>query len=213
MNDFVVGSTTIGTTEEIAALAECARRGTLRARKTDRQADGDTRYWGVDTSQSQVLGTLKEFAEAQFVAAAGASPAMSFIMVNHIDATRCPNGSGGGWHRDSFNAQYKAFAYLTDTTRNSLGAFCFLPASNSIPFRLVSLGSRLLSGANRYSDRVIDTALKAGFSKRVVLLDAGIPFFVNTSLIHRGLPIVEAERVMATVYMFATFSQQFSDYQ
>jgi hypothetical protein len=213
MNDFVLGSSTIGTAQEIGSLADRARTGTLMARKTDHQTDGDTRYWGVDVSQSQVLSALKAFAEAQFAAAAGTPPAMSFIMVNHIDARRSPNGSGGGWHRDAFNAQYKAFAYLTDTTRQSLGAFCFLPASNTIPFRLASLASRLLSGANRYSDRAIETVLKAGFSKRVVLLDAGIPFFVNTSLIHRGLPIVEAERVMATVYMFATFSQQFADYQ
>src|SRR5262245_56107150 len=138
MSNFVVGSSRIGTREEIAAVADLARRGTLVARKTYRQSDGDTRYWGVDTGQSHVLAALRQFAEEHFVAAAGVRPAMTFVMVNYIDAERCPNGSGGGWHRDAFNAQYKAFTYLTDTTRQSLGAFCFLPASNSIPFRLVS---------------------------------------------------------------------------
>jgi hypothetical protein len=166
------------------------------------QADGDIRFWGVDVSQSSVLRRLKDFGENCFAHVTGKPPALSFIMVNHIAAARCLGGSGGGWHRDSTRCQYKAFVYLTDVERESQGAFCFIPASNSFPFWLVSMTYRLASGANRYSERVIEALSRIGVARAPVLLKSGIPFFMNTSLIHRGLPISEGQRMMATVYMF-----------
>jgi hypothetical protein len=187
---------------DLASLRAKILDGTLCARRVDAQPDGDTRYWGVDTSQSVVLHRLKEFGELHFVTATNRPPALSFIMVNHIDAAKCPGGSGGGWHRDSTRRQFKAFAYLTEVDREAHGAFCFIPASNAWPFRVVTLLYRLLSGGNRYPDRAVAAVLKAGVRAFPVLAEPAIPFFVNTSLIHRGLPISEGQRMMATVYMF-----------
>jgi hypothetical protein len=132
-------------------------------------------------------------------------------MVNYIDAARCPAGSGGGWHRDSSRRQYKAFVYLTDVERESQGAFCFIPGSNSLPLWLVSVTYRMISGGHRYPERVIAALSRAGAARAPVLLKSGVPFFVNTSLIHRGLPISEGRRMMATVYMFEDIPVEMAD--
>jgi hypothetical protein len=174
----------------------------LKAMRVDVQPDGDKRYWGVDATQSRVLQRLENFGNACFANATGKPPEYSFVMVNHTDAHQCPNGSGGGWHRDSFRRQYKAFTYLTDVERESQGAFCFIPASNSLPVRLASVCHRLVSGGHRYRDGTINRCARVGLTRRAVLLKAGVPFFVDSSLIHRGLPISEGRRIMAAVYMF-----------
>ena len=197
-----LGDSIVHAPGEIATLIAAVAERRLRARKTVVQSDGDVRYWGVDESQSVVLGRLKTFGERCFADRTGRPPTLSYIMVNDIDAARSPNGSGGGWHRDSFRRQYKAFVYLTDVERESQGAFCFVPASNMSFCLVASAVYRAVFGANRYKDRAMDALVRAGLSVRPVLLKSGIPFFVNTSVIHRGLPITEGRRLMATLYMF-----------
>src|SRR5262245_27080087 len=157
---------------ELSGLLDSVRCGTLAAKRVDRQADGDTRFWGVDPSQSSLLVRLKQFGEARYRERTGSAPLLSFIMVNDIDASRSPNGSGGGWHRESFRPQYKAFLYLTDVTRESQGAFCFIPGSNGRVIRLGSAGWRLFSGANRYDDGVVSILKMIGTKPKPVLLPA-----------------------------------------
>lgn len=198
----IVGESLERTPGEVAALAARVLRGELVAQRVVVGSDGDTRYWGVDVAQSGVLRRLKEFGEAHFTAVTGKAPGASLVMVNYIDAERSPTGSGGGWHRDSFRAQYKAIVYLTDVERASQGAFCYLPHSNGRLFRWMSALYRVATGGNRYSDSLMSKLLKLGVRKEVVLSKAGIPFFIDTSLIHRGLPISEGHRVTAFVYMF-----------
>lgn len=185
-------------------------RGSIRAKRTD-DTEGDLRYWGADLTQSPVLQRLKSFGERHFIERAGTAPELSFVMLNVVDARTCPAGSGGGWHRDALTRQYKAFVYLTDVERASQGAFCFIPASNALPFRASSLVHRLATGGHRYSDATIDALLRAGMRAEAVLLKSGLPFFAATSLIHRGLPITEGRRIAATLYMCEAVSPEFAD--
>ena len=185
---------------ELASLASQVRSGELSCRAVV-EVQGDRRFWDVDPSQSACLPRLIEFAQRQFAHATGRQPRALVVMINHIQAARTPSGSGGGWHRDSFHDQYKAFAYLTDVQSESQGAFCFLPGSNGALLRLGSALHRVMTGGNRYTDRAIERLLAAGACCQSVLLPAGIPFFLNTSAIHRGLPIREGERIAATVYL------------
>ncbi len=195
---------------EVASVVAMVLDKTLLAKRVN-VTEGDVRYWGVDLAQSVVLRRLKSFGEACFQERTGRRPA-SFVMVNYIDAQTCPKGSGGGWHRDSLGSQYKAFAYLTDVEREAQGAFGFIPASNSTLVRLPSLAHRVLSGGNRYRDRTINAILHAGFVCQPVLLKAGIPFFLDTSLIHRGLPIVEGHRIMVALYMYDNVPEEFASF-
>ncbi len=198
---------------ELSALVSRVTTRELRAKKVDQQSDGDIRYWGVDPDQSPILRRLYEFGVQQFATQVGHKPKFAFIMVNYIDPVKSPNGSGGGWHRDSFRLQYKAFCYLTNVEREAQGAFSFLPGSNGFLFRAVSAAHRMFTGANRYSDQAMRALTGLGFKRETVLQPAGIPFFLDTSLIHRGLPISESHRIMATVYMFEEASPEFASYQ
>jgi hypothetical protein len=203
MRDYILGTTLEVLPGELDALADTVRQGRLIAQRVDQQSDGDVRYWDVETSQSEVLRRLKEFGEQCFKNRTKEPPRRSFIMINRIDAERCPNGSGGGWHRDSFRRQYKAFTYLTRVESESQGPFCFIPASNSPPFRLISALHRLITGANRYSDLGIRRFVTWWCIPQAVIVNPGIPFFVDSSLIHRGLPISDGERIMAALYILA----------
>lgn len=198
---------------ELQQIVERALIGELPAERIDHQKDGDIRYWAVDVSTIPGLHRLVEFGQREFRNATGEDPLFAFVMVNTIDAERSPNGSGGGWHRDSSRRQYKAFMYLTEVTRPTQGAFCFMPGSNSRWFWLASMAHRVITGANRYSDRAIHALTTFGFRAVPVLLPAGVPFFVNTSLIHRGLPITEGVRVMATLYLFEDIGKMAADFK
>jgi hypothetical protein len=209
MADIVVGKAIANGIDELAALRQVIAGGRLSARKVDVQSDGDTRFWGVNPEVSAVLARLKAFGHTAYEEANGRPPAASFLMVNHIDALKSPAGSGGGWHRDSLKTQYKAFVYLTDVEKETQGAFAFVPGSNGPFWRFMSIGYRLATGGSRYSDSLMSLLLGRGVQGRPVLLKAGIPFFLNTSLVHRGLPIVEGERIMASVYMFDSMPDQF----
>lgn len=206
----VVGESLERTPGEVAALAAQVLRGEIVARRAVAQPDGDTRYWDVDVTRYPVLERLRVFGEHHFRAVTGRPPGSSMVMVNYIDAQRSPGGSGGGWHRDSLRRQYKALVYLTDVERVSQGAFCYLPNSNARMFRAVSTVYRGLSGGNRYSDRLVNSLLRFGVTKQELISKAGIPFFLDTSLIHCGLPISEGCRIAAFVYMFEnTLTEEF----
>ncbi|GEM_PF-5518542 len=198
-----VGDSLEPTPGELARLTGRIRKGTVRCRAVV-EMEGDRRFWDVDASQSACLERLVEFAQRNYTQATGRPPRVSVVMINHIEAGRTLAGSGGGWHRDSFRDQFKAFAYLTDVRSESQGAFCFLPGSNGGVLRLASALHRAVTGGNRYSDRAIGLVLAAGARSETVLLPAGIPFFLNTSAIHRGMPIREGDRVAAAVYMADT---------
>jgi hypothetical protein len=213
LESVVLGHSLVADRNELEALVAKVIGRQLLAQKIDRQADGDTRFWAVDETESAILARLTAFGRRAYRDATGDDPVYSFIMINYVDAVTCPDGSGGGWHRDSSRRQYKAFAYLTDVNRPSQGAFCFIPASNSRLFWVVSMAYRLIFGGNRYSDRAIRLLTKMGFSARPVLQSAGVPFFLNTSLIHRGLRITEGHRITATMYIFEDVERMSEDFK
>jgi hypothetical protein len=125
-------------------------------------------------------------------------------MMNWIEATRSPTGSGGRWHRDSLRRpQYKAFVYLADMSHESQGPFCYLSRSNRLVVRLLSVLVWLLRRRLDYDhpDWLVRALRVLGVVRRPVLAAAGMPFFVNTSLLHRGLPITSGDRIAATVYL------------
>jgi hypothetical protein len=211
--DIVIGESLERESGELARLLDSILAGQLVAQKVDYQPDGDVRYWGVDVSQSGILMRLKEFGESLFKQVTGTPPIFSFIMVNVTDSERCPWGSGGGWHRDSSRRQYKAFSYLTDVEKEPLGPLSFIPASNSGLLWLISMIYRIVTKGNRYQDSTINALFKLGIASSPVLLKAGIPFLLNTSLIHRGMPMSEGRRAMAAVYMFEDIERMSDDFK
>jgi hypothetical protein len=210
-HSIVFGESLFDSNEQPGEIIESVIAGKLSARKVATY-EGDVRYFGVDVEQSPVFRRLQSFGHRCFEQRTGHAPSFSFIMVNLIDAVKSPTGSGGGWHRDSLQSQYKAFAYLTDVFDVAQGAFCYLPASNNSVIRGASAIHRILSGGHRYTETTISRLVQLGLAREIVLQKAGMPFFLDTSLIHRGLPITEGRRLMATLYMYDHAPKEFASY-
>lgn len=163
---------------------------------------GDHRYWDVQCESYDLLREFREAAIGKFREEVGRNPSSIILMLNHVSATRCPGGSGGGWHVDSVRSQYKMFMYLTDCESKTLGPLTLLTSGFSLIDRAVVYLNYIFGGRFRFSDKAIQILKRIGFKERPFLLQSCIPFFVNTSYIHRGGEISAGDRVMVTVYMF-----------
>jgi hypothetical protein len=195
--------------KELSGLIGKIESGSLDAGYVQECDDGDLRYWDVSDSASPVIPKLEGWGEKLYRERVGEPPAQSFVMVNRINPSDAPEGSGGGWHRDSFREQYKAFVYLNTVDTVEKGPFCYVSGSNNPIVRGFSAVYRLVTGGHRYPPWLVNLGLSAGLQANPVLAQAGHPFFVQTSLLHRGLPITQGERYAATLYMFGDDDESF----
>lgn len=211
MNEIIFGQHLEEQPGEVAELVKMVESGNVKAQVVASQKDGDVRYWAVDLDQSPILRRLMDFANAQYKAVTGELPARSFVMMNLTDSKKAPQGSGGAWHRDSFPDQYKAFVYLVDVDSETQGPFAIVPKSNSPQMRAVSALAWLAKGRKNHDQPswVLRLMERTKMEKRPILAKAGMPFFANTSLIHRGMPITEGRRIAATAYLFKQGDQPF----
>lgn len=107
--------------------------------------------------------------------------------------------SGGGWHRDNHELQFKALLYLTETTERN-GNFQWI--TNSSQRQVGFPTSRTPSYNTRFNDTTIETLILN--EEECTLVDiVGTPGTVvvaNTSYIHRGNLIEEGTRKSLTQY-------------
>ncbi len=121
-------------------------------------------------------------------------------MANKVKYNKNNLGSGGGWHRDDFNFQFKAILYLNDVSTDN-GPFQLIENSNGL---INIIKDWITSRFNIKSTRIDDA--------NVVLLDkdrlktitgkAGTLILVDTSLIHRGKPLTSGLRYAITNYYY-----------
>ncbi|MBL8954855.1 MAG: phytanoyl-CoA dioxygenase family protein [Myxococcaceae bacterium] len=128
-----------------------------------------------------------------------------FTMAGHLRPTDGNLGSGGGWHRDTAaEHQFKALVYLTDTTEQT-GAFQYVPGSHrlrSLVRGIVTAGAHF--GQHRFEDaEVARICAAAGTEPRTFAGAAGTLLLVDSSGIHRGMPIATGERYALTTYYFS----------
>lgn len=183
-------------------LADLIKSGNIACKRKDHQSDGDIRYWNVDASQHALLAEFKRRGNELYAKTTGHPPAHSFIMINDIEAGRSPEGSGGGWHLNSYKQQYKCFMYISDVEADEMGAFAYFPQSHSWWFRPYAFAKRVLFHSIRFSSREIRLLRAMGVSYTTVKGPKGTNFFLDTSYLHRGLPIEKGRRLMATLYCF-----------
>ena len=114
-------------------------------------------------------------------------------------------GSGGGWHRDSvYQTQYKSIVYLTDVKINN-GPFEYIFGSHKKSTVLNSiLENNFSANQNRLNQEQINNFLKSNPSAKTKIMTAkkGTVILVDTSGIHRGIPIQEGTRYALTNYYF-----------
>lgn len=127
-----------------------------------------------------------------------------FTMSNRIIAAKGNLGSGQGWHRDSVNErQFKVILYLTDVKEEN-GPFQYLKGTQN--------KKSVLEGIINYDFKYNHNRLKEDDVQRYVDTGkyelstltgkAGTLIIVDTSGIHRGMPIQEGERYALTNYYY-----------
>jgi len=112
-------------------------------------------------------------------------------------------GSGEGWHRDAFFRQFKAIIYLSDVTEEN-GPFQFIEGSYKLGNILKDIWhGKLGYMQNRIRDDQVDALLRKDTSRlQTYTAKAGTLILVDTSSIHRGMPIREGVRYALTDYFF-----------
>lgn len=127
-------------------------------------------------------------------------------MAARMDARKENLGSGGGWHRDMiYGRQIKSIAYFSDVTLEN-GPFQFLDNSHKDSSILETI-SRCDIGAfqNRFTEADVDKIVKlGGYDLLTFAGKAGTLMLVDTTSIHRGMPIQHGSRYALTNYWFET---------
>lgn len=123
-------------------------------------------------------------------------------MANKIIPTDNNLGSGQGWHRDSVNTkQFKAILYLTDVTKKR-GAFQYIKGSQKKKSVLEGIVRHDFNhNHNRFSNSEIEKFTNnKKYDISTFTGKAGTLLLVDTSGIHRGMPIEEKNRYALTNY-------------
>ncbi|WP_424992298.1 phytanoyl-CoA dioxygenase family protein [Oceaniradius stylonematis] len=105
------------------------------------------------------------------------------------------------WHRDSFGRQVKALAYLSDVSE-ATGPFEFVDGSHRLARIVRDLhrgGLKLLQW--RLSDEDVSRMKqRTGVESRKVVAPEGTVILVDTSCIHRAMPVADGIRYAITNY-------------
>jgi hypothetical protein len=109
--------------------------------------------------------------------------------------------SGGGWHRDNHDKQFKTIMYLSDVTENN-GCFQFI--TNSSKKHIGYPEPRTANYNTRYTDNTIKDILEKYKNCKIhdIVGKKGTIILVDTTYIHRGKVIEEGERYAMTEYYF-----------
>lgn len=112
-------------------------------------------------------------------------------------------GSGGSWHRDSIFRQFKSIVYLTNVDENN-GPFQVVINSH-LPKQIQQdeKSANLDSMQSRFDQQTVERLLKQNPERLKTLTGkAGIVILVDTSIIHRGIPMKKGTRYALTNYFF-----------
>lgn len=161
----------------------------------------DKRIFGAESLDNEI----KKFFSNKFIRRIGENYCKYKIknmttMANRVDYKYKNEGSGAGWHRDSYFNQFKSIVYLNDVNINN-GPFEILIDSEKFSN---SLKVAFMLNKNCTDSRFTNKDIKKiSFMKRVKLpAKAGTLIMANVSSIHRGSPLKESKRYALMNYYF-----------
>ena len=112
-------------------------------------------------------------------------------------------GSGGSWHRDSIFRQFKCIVYLTDVDENNGPFQMILNSHTPKQIKNDEKSANYESMQSRFNSEEVDILVKQNPERLKTLTGkAGTVIFVDTSVIHRGLPLKQGPRYALTNYYF-----------
>jgi len=179
--------------------------------------DDSVNLWQDDSkSDSRVYGShihselIREFHNDDYLKQIGQDYLQTELVNSHTLGARLVSkehnlGSGGGWHRDSvYKKQYKSIVYLTDVDEQN-GPFEFLLKSHqktSIYSSIIKNGFK--AHQNRMSSEEVEAFKEKSpeYKSKVFTAKRGSVVLVDTSGIHRGMPIQNGSRYALTNYFF-----------
>ena len=126
-----------------------------------------------------------------------------FTLAGKIEATGHEYGSGGSWHRDSYFRQFKSLLYLTDVSEDN-GPFQVIRASHDAQkISNDSKSGNLESMQCSFNLNTVEKILKYEPERlKTLTAKAGTVVLVDTSTIHRGIPLKNGVRYALTNYFF-----------
>ena len=164
----------------------------------------DSRIFGAE----DLSENIRKFADDSFLHkianAYNAVPTSNgFTLAGRIKATGHEFGSGGSWHRDSYFRQFKSLLYLTDVNVEN-GPFQVIHRSHrSKQISIDSKNANLESMQCSFNQNIVEKILNESPDRLKTLTgNAGTLVLVDTSIIHRGLPLEEGIRYALTNYFF-----------
>jgi len=164
----------------------------------------DRRIFGAE----RAAGGIREFAEdprllnaARAILAGDATNA--FTLAGAIVYADGNLGSGEGWHRDSFFNQFKAIIYLTDVAEEN-GPFEYITRSHHVRQKFTDhRGYGIPLKSARIDDTSVQKVIAAEPERhRIMTAPMGTLLLVDTTGIHRGMPLKAGERAALTNYYY-----------
>lgn len=131
----------------------------------------------------------------------GSDAANAFTLAGIIAYREGNRGSGEGWHRDSFFNQFKAIIYLTDVTLDN-GPFEYITRSHRVRQKFSDSDKYGISlKTTRIEDANVRGLIAAEPDRhRILTASKGTLVLVDTTGIHRGMPLIGGERYALTNY-------------
>jgi len=167
-------------------------------------ARADRRVFGANHA-SDLIETFSSHAMLGEIATAyNEEPTRTaFTLAAKMPTTEGNLGSGEGWHRDAFFRQFKAILYLSDV-KDDNGPFQYIHDSHRPKQVLRDIWSgRLRYMQSRLSDEEVERILYNSPERlNTYTAKAGTLILVDSSSIHRGMPIRVGTRYALTNYYF-----------
>ena len=191
-----------------AAMIEVERVIEQYPQYVNGNAKADFRVYGANNA-SALLNKFSEHPLLRRIASAynRVPTRTAFTLAAKMPASEGNHGSGEGWHRDAFLRQFKAIIYLSDVALEN-GPFQIIKNSH----RPINVLRDIRVGILRYmqsrlSQQEIDNILAVDSTRLMTYTaKAGTLILVDTSAIHRGLPILKGTRYALTNYYFPVAS-------
>lgn len=176
----------------------------LEHKKEFVQKSNDYRVFGAeDLSENISKFSNNEFFYKLANAYNGKLTSCAFTLAAKIEATGDQYGSGGPWHRDSMFRQFKSMIYLSDVDDDN-GPFQIVKGSHKLKEILSDTRSGKLDAMeSSFKQETVEKLLKNNHEKLVsITAKAGSVVLVDTSAIHRGIPLKTGIRYALTNYFF-----------
>lgn len=167
-------------------------------------AKSDFRVYGADRDSQVIKAFNRDKDLASLATAYNHEPSVAaFTLAARMPYSNGNTGSGEGWHRDAFLRQFKAIIYLSDVgTQN--GPFQMIRESHRTTqimhdMKVASLGYM----QNRLKEQQVAKLIDENPDRLLTFTgSAGTLILVDTSTIHRGMPINDGIRYALTNYYY-----------